>query len=817
MDARAGFGYAEGQPKGFGKSTGDRLKDDVTRQDGPETEPRRTAVQRLGDRGRNIPWKNALSGRWWRRWFKISIYQSGRLSTFLFLILLLLVQLEDPAVLQLVRARVFDFYQQLKPRPLPENSPVIVIDIDEKSLAELGQWPWPRTVIGELVRQASEGGVAAIGFDVMFIEEDQTSISKVVGRVPDSVIDPVLREKLQNAPTNDQALAEAIKASGKVVLGENATPERVVYKGEPVKSSILTVGDDPTPFIDRSNAILRPLPILDQAAAGRGLVSLSQKYFDGIVRQVPMIASSDGAIHPSLSLEMLRVKVGGRTISVATDRALGGVKQVFTRNVRTKETMQVNTDSGGQMWVYFRPHSSFQKSYISATDIVNGRIPKAELEGKLAVVGTSASGLFDLRSTPLDSVLPGVEVHANILENVIFNTQLTRPTSARAIEWASTFLIGLLMIIVTPMVGARIGVMTFMAVSGALVWYSWIAFDNRLELYDSTFPVAVALMFYSFLTYAGYAREEAQRKQVRTAFGQYLSPALVHKLAEDPSKLALGGENREMTFMFSDVRGFTSISELFDAQGLTRLINRLLTPLTNAILSTNGTIDKYMGDCVMAFWNAPLDVKDHGASACRAAMKMIDAVEQVNISLAAEAKQEGREHRPLAVGIGINSGIACVGNMGSEQRFDYSVLGDNVNLASRLEGQSKSYGVTIVIGENTAKQVPEFAVLEMDLIKVKGKSEAVRIFTLAGATTAATSSWFKELRALHDSALVNYRTQKWDSSEADITACEKIVAGQAGLAADLNGFYEVLRERIADFRANPPPANWDGVYVATSK
>jgi adenylate cyclase len=265
------------------------------------------------------------------------------------------------------------------------------------------------------------------------------------------------------------------------------------------------------------------------------------------------------------------------------------------------------------------------------------------------------------------------------------------------------------------------------------------------------------------------------------------------------------------------VRGFTAMSEIFDAQGLTRLINRLLTPLTTVILGNRGTIDKYMGDCIMAFWNAPLDVKDHASASCRAALAMVVEMKKLNAALEAEAKTEGREHRPVAVGIGLNSGIACVGNMGSEQRFDYSVLGDSVNLASRLEGQSKSYGVTIIVGDTTAAQSREFAQLELDLIKVKGKKQAVRIYTLLGDAAVAQMGWFKELNATQEAFLAAYRTQAWDEAEAQMQKALKIVEGRDGLAAEVPHYYEIFAERIAEFRTHSPGAEWDGVYVATSK
>ncbi|MBY0508875.1 MAG: adenylate/guanylate cyclase domain-containing protein [Rhodospirillaceae bacterium] len=771
----------------------------------------------IGARFAAVPWRNALSGRWWWRWFQRSWIQSGRLTVILALVGLLGIQWEDPNILQIVRARVFDLYQQTKPRAVPENSPVVIIDIDEKSLREQGQWPWPRTIIADFITKTTALGVGVIGFDVTWPEADGKSMTEVVKSVPQSVIDPATRARIQQMPSNDHILAEAIAASGKVVLGQSVVPDKLNYEGKQPLTSFAAVGGDPKRFVPRSGSMLRPLPILDEAAAGRGAFSLTT-LLDGIVRQVPMIVSAeDNELYPSLSLEMLRVNMRAKTIGVVTDDALGGISQIFLRPPRVKERYVIKTDGNSYVYTYFRPYETFRNAYISISDILNDRVPREKIEGKLALVGTSAIGLQDLRSSPVDQILPGVEVHANILENILFNMQLTRPVEAKIIEILTTAVVGLLMVIIVPLVGARIGGMTFLAIAGGLLWYSWNAFSANRELYDPSVPLVAALAFYFFLSYAGYAREEAQRKQVRSAFGQYLSPALVQKLAEDPTKLTLGGENKEMTFMFSDVRGFTSISELFDAQGLTRLINRLLTPITNVILSNNGTIDKYMGDCVMAFWNAPLDVKDHAASACRAALKMIDAVHGVNVALEAEAKQEGRPHKPLAVGIGINSGIACVGNMGSEQRFDYSVLGDSVNLASRLEGQSKSYGVTIVVGENSAKYVQDFAILEMDLIKVKGKNTAVRIYTLAGDPAVAATGWFKAIRERHNAALAAYRAQRWDDAEAEIAACVKIAEEQTGLGRELTGFYEVLSERIADFRANPPGADWDGVYVATSK
>ena len=794
------------------------MRDDTATSGAPQSEEPRAGIGRRAlERVKNIPWGNALSGRWWWRWFRSSMIQSGRLTTLLALGGILWAFLENPFFLQLFQSRVFDQYQKIQPRALAGESPVAIIDIDEKSISELGQWPWPRTTIADMVRNATAAGAGVIGFDVVFAEADQTSLTRIADKMPSNMMTPDLKNQLAAIPTNDTVFATAIKESNNVVLGQIVVPQPVPYDGKIPPPPFAEMGD-PRQFLEHHAGMLRPISELNNAAAGRGVFSVSGNFFDGIVRQVPMIVVMDDLPYPSLTLEMLRVKLRASTIGVKADARFGGVEQIFIRPRGSRDRFLVRTSGNSEVWPYFRPHADWSKQYVSATDVIHGRLAPDALKDKFVLVGTSAQGtIADLRSTPLDAVLPGVEVHANILENVALENQLTRTRAAPIIEFYAAAGIGLLMIIITPLFGAGVGLGIFAAIAGGMGWWSWNAFTVHHELYDPVFPILVAFLIYLFLAFAGYLRTEGQRKQVRSAFGQYLSPDLVKRLAEDPSKLTLGGENREMTFMFSDVRGFTAMSEIFDAQGLTRLINRLLTPLTTVILGNRGTIDKYMGDCIMAFWNAPLDVKDHASASCRAALAMVGEMKKLNAALEAEAKAENREHRPVAVGIGLNSGIACVGNMGSEQRFDYSVLGDSVNLASRLEGQSKSYGVTIIVGESTAAQSREFAQLELDLIKVKGKKHAVRIYTLLGDSTVAQTGWFKELNATQEAFLAAYRGQRWDEAEAQMQKALKIVEGRDGLAAEVPHYYEIFAERIAEFRVTSPGADWDGVYVATSK
>jgi adenylate cyclase len=348
--------------------------------------------------------------------------------------------------------------------------------------------------------------------------------------------------------------------------------------------------------------------------------------------------------------------------------------------------------------------------------------------------------------------------------------------------------------------------------AGGSVGTSWYLFTEQRVLFDPVFGTASILLLYTLLTYTGYAKEEAQRRQTRDAFSKYLSPDMVARVAADPSSLKLGGEQRELTLLFSDVRGFTTISEQFSPEGLTDLINKLLTPLTNVILSNQGTVDKYMGDAVMAFWNAPLDDPDHPRHACLSAIGMLAEIPKLNARLEEEAKIEGRKHIPMQVGLGVNTGMGVVGNVGSDQRFDYSVLGDCVNMAARFEGQTKDYGVDILIGQATKERVPEMATIELDLIQVKGKTVGVSIYALLGDETVAERGDFRELKAAVDEAVAAYRKQDWAMAKAKLEEARAKLNGYR-----IEGTLNLLKNRIAEYEINPPPAEWDGVFIATTK
>ncbi|KQW23056.1 adenylate cyclase [Afipia sp. Root123D2] len=707
----------------------------------------------------------------------------------------------DPLPIEELRVKIFDAYQVIQPRKAVQR-PVVIVDIDEKSLAKYGQWPWPRTRVAEMVQQLTGLGAAAIAFDIVFAEPDRLSPSLVADSFHD--LDEETRARLKALPSNDQVLADVLRKSP-VVLGESGLPAAVPQPALNLPlTGLATLGGDPKPYLLSFPGLLRNVPVLEEASPGRGLFTIRTER-DGIVRRVPMIMLAQDKLMPSLTFEMLRIVTKADTILVKLDEA--GIKSVAV------PSFEVPTDRNGQLWVYFAKHDA--KRYVSAADVLEGKVGRDAISQKLVLIGTSAVGLLDVKTTPLDPVMPGVEVHAQVLESALTRSVLSQPNYAIGAEMLAAILFGLAIIWLAPILGPFTLLAFGAVIVCLLIGTSWYFFTQHLLLIDFTFPLVASTAIYLTLVFSSYVREQAQRRRIRSAFGQYLSPALVEQLAQSPEKLVLGGEEREMTIMFSDVRGFTTISESFksDPQGLTSLMNRFLTPLTNAILDRKGTIDKYMGDAIMAFWNAPLDDKTHQIHACEAALDMIDRIELLNVEREREAREAGKPFIPMRVGIGINTGTCVVGNMGSNLRFDYSVLGDSVNLASRLEGQSKSYGVPIIAGSGTALAAKDkFAILELDFITVKGKTEPEVIYAIAGREDLAQSGGFQRLRNLTLEMLSCYRSRDWEGA---LAAIEK--GRIADEAHTLKMLYDLYQERILAFQKTPPPDNWNGVFALTTK
>ena len=720
----------------------------------------------------------------------------------LLLFALVPLRLADPRPLQELRTRTFDFFQVLRPRP-QEIRPVVIVDIDEASLKAIGQWPWPRTTVADLVTQITQLGAVAIGFDIIFPEPDR--MSPAIAERSFRGIDAETRAKLDSLPSNDEALAETIKHS-KVVVGQAgaASPEVRTAADSALQTGFAVRGPDARPYVVTFAGLLRNVPVIEQAAAGRGLFSIDPES-DGIIRRVPVIMTAQGSLVPSLSMEMLRVVTGSSAILVRVDQA--GVQSVAVPG------LEVPTDRNGQFWVHFNHHDP--ERYVSAKDVLQGNVPPDRLAGKLVLIGTSAIGLLDLKTTPLDAAIPGVEVHAQILESVLSKSSLVNPNYAIGAELALAVLFGLAIIVAAPMLPASIVIVLGGCLIAGLIGLSLYLFVEHNLLIDFTYPLISSWLIYLVLTFVNYFREQKQRRQIRSAFGYYLSPHMVEQLARSPEKLVLGGEERRMTILFSDVRGFTTISEHYkdDPQGLTRLMNRFLTPLTNAIIERKGTIDKYIGDAIMAFWNAPVDDEEQEANACEAALEMLSRAEMLNGELKREAETNGGAYMPLRIGIGLNTGPCVVGNMGSDFRFNYSVLGDTVNLASRLEGRTKDYRIPVVIGSRTAEGAKQkFAVMEIDLIMVKGKKQPEAVFTVLGRSEVDADPRCRELRDTNAQMLGRFRKQQWDDAINLIARCRKFANG-----FDLSGLYDMYEERIELYRAQPPGPDWDGVYEAETK
>ena len=732
----------------------------------------------------------------WARGFGVA-----RAVCLVLLFALVPLRIVDPRPLRELRLRTFDLFQVLRPRQ-QTSRPVVIVDIDEASLRELGQWPWPRTVVADLVKRLHQLGAVAIGFDVVFAEPDRTSPSMLAKSFPG--LDAEMREKLAELPSNDQILADAIKGA-RVVVGQSVSAVRSAKPPtDPPQTGVATLGPDPSRFLDHWPSLLRNVPEIERAAAGRGVFTTVEEY-DGIVRRAPVIMQAQDAIVPSLTIDMLRVVTDSGSILIRANE--GGVQSVNLPH------FSLPTDYKGQLWIYFN-HRDPARS-VSAKDVLNGTVPADRISGRLVLVGTSAIGLLDTKTTPLDKVLPGVEIHAQILENVLSGAFLSEPWWTTVAELALAIIFGLAIIIAAPLLQASVVLALGVILIGGTIAFSAYFFAVHNLLVDFTYPLMSSWLIYLVLTFVNYFREQRQRQQIRSAFGFYLSPPLVEQLAKSPEKLVLGGEERRMTILFSDVRGFTTISEHYkdDPQGLTRLMNRFLTPLTNAIIERKGTIDKYIGDAIMAFWNAPLDDAEHEANACAAALEMLARAEALNVELKREAETNGGVYMPLRIGIGLNSGPCVVGNMGSDFRFNYSVLGDTVNLASRLESRTKDYRLSLVIGAHTAEEASKkFATMEIDLIQVKGKKQPETVFAVLGPAEVGQDPRCRELREAHADMLAHYRKQDWDGALSLMTRCRKL-----GENFGAGGLYDMYEERIAAYQADPPGADWNGVYEAESK
>ena len=735
----------------------------------------------------------------------------------LLLIAALALRLDEGRAIEQIRNLVFDNYQRLAPRPYVPQ-PVHIVDIDEESLKRLGQWPWPRSQVARLVDRLTQAGAAAIALDILFAEPDRTAPANLLWIWRDQPEIETIRTELTRLPDPDAQLAASVAqsnvATAFVLLNQPAAEASPDGKGTSrvpaVKPGFATAGDDPVQFVPNFAGAVSPLPALEAAARGNGAVNAAPDA-DGVIRRVPLLQALGSQLYPTLAGEALRIAQGATTYVIKSSGASG--EQSFgmatgVNHVKVGAAI-VPTDPSGHVILY--DSGTVPERFVPAWKVLEPSFDPNTVAGQIILVGTTVEGLKDLRTTPLNPVMSGVEVHAQVIEQMLGGQYLQRPDWATGAELLYLVLFGALLILALQRVGPLWSAGIAVAAIIAAFSTSWLAFARSGWLLDPLFPGIVALLVYISGTLIGYLRTEHEKRYVRGAFGRYLSPILVEQLTRNPERLKLGGEMRELTLMFCDIRGFTQIAERLEPQALTRLINGFLTPMTSVIQQAGGTIDKYIGDCIMAFWNAPLDDPKHAANALRAALAMRAELERLNQGWREEAARENRDPVTIAIGIGVNTGRCCVGNMGSEQRFDYSVLGDAVNIASRLEGLSRAYGVDLVIGEGAAAQAPEMALLEIDQVRVKGRTTPLRIFTALGDKEVRDAAWFQTLAGQHATLIAAYRGQLWPEATRALATC------RAAADSRLGAFYDLYERRISDYAAAPPPAGWDGVFIAATK
>jgi len=739
--------------------------------------------------------------------------RATRLIYILFVFVLIgggiLLRYADPFFVRALRLIAFDNFQRLDPEPYDPKLPIRIVDIDEKSLSLFGQWPWPRTTVRDLLLELTSKGAAVVAFDVLFAEPDRTSLEAIVKQLPPAEA-TAITAAMAGKPSNDEQFTAALKDTPSVLsiaLGEGANTTL------PAKTGFAFAGDDPRPFLLEFNGASRNLPEFEDAARGIGAFNWVADR-DQIVRRVALMFRLDQAFVPSLAAEALRIAQGATTYVLKASNASGETafgQSTGLNHIRIGD-VEVPTDAGGGVYLKFRHFN--KAAYIPAWKVLAGDVSQEEIEGRIILVGTSAPGLLDLRATPVDAAVPGIDIHAQVLEHLLTGKFLERPDYAVALEEFLILALGIMLAFALPRVSAKTSAAIGFLTIALVLLGGWVAFHYWRVFIDPSYPALILGCMTTVITFYTYNTAEAQRSQIRHAFGQYLAPALVEQLAQSPEKLVLGGEERDMTILMSDVRGFTSISESYkdDPQGLTSLMNRLLTPLTNTIVSHEGTIDKYIGDAIMGFWNAPVNVPDHELKTCAAALDMIDRLEALNLEREQETRP-GQPFLPFRIGIGINTGRCVVGNIGSDLRFNYSVLGDPVNVAARLEGQTKFYGVPIIIGARTGEKAKEkFAIFELDLITVKGKTEPQTIYALLGREEIAAGNDFQDLRKLWSTMLYCYRSRDWEGALEAIELCQS-----AKHNFDLATLFDLYRTRIQAFRESAPPADWTGIFVAETK
>lgn len=720
-------------------------------------------------------------------------------AVLIFAVIAALLFYARPPILTALRNLAFDAYQRAAPAVAAPDAPIRVVHIDESSLARIGQWPWSRATMATLTQQLGDAGAAAIVFDVLFAEPDRTSPEQLLAAAPASRRAALARALGSGVESHDALFATALEQYPTVLaasLHDQPNPQAF-----PIRAGFATAGDDPGPFLLALPGVATSLPALSDAADGVGFINWLPDS-DQIVRRVPLLLRHNEEITPSLSLEALRVALGASTYVVRSANASGASAFGAHTGINSIRVgpLEIPTDADAQVWLRFRAYDASEAA--PAWQVLNGEFPPGYFEGAIVLIGASAPGLMDLRATPLDSSIPGVELHRQLLEQVLSGNFLARPDFAPGFE----LLIALFAIAVLALAAPRFGPSINAGIGFALVGAIWalglVLFTQANYLFDPIFPTLAALIFFASATTYFYQRTEHQRADIRRAFGQFVAPSVVRQLTAHPERLKLGGEVRELSILVCDIRQFSKIAEGMSAEELTSFINSFLTPVSDIVIDNGGTIDKYMGDAILAFWNAPLDQPDHAERACRAALQIMACVRDLNATWRREAETAGRTYEEVRIGIGVNTGEACVGNLGSERRFDYSAIGDNVNIASRLESLTKVYGLTLLVSEKTRDGAGNAPLIEADLVRLHGRQGATRVFTAKIDESAVNAN--------HGAFLEAFRQGNFDAARPILAVL------QANAPAELRGLYANYAQRLERAPATAL-TDWDGVYEPERK
>ena len=702
-----------------------------------------------------------------------------------------------PSPLIFLDHQVYDIMLRNDNQKEPSDIP-LVVDLDEKSLSRYGQWPWPRYRVAVLLARIKEAGASAIGLDILFSEPDRTSLGVIRKDLKKSLDIDLDFSHIPKAMMNNDEILANVLAKGDFTLGYYmdfgpGTMQDNLPSIPDVDPAVISTRDSPLleKALINSEGAITPLEILAQSAGSAGYFnSIADR--DGLLRRTPLLMTHKGKVYPCLAVATLLNALNNPDITVRMSEA--GLESIRIGN------RIIPVDEAGRMMIkYSGPKGTFR--YVSAADVLEGKIRKGLLKNRIVFVGTSAAGLKDLRSTPFDPVYPGVEANVTILDNILRNDFISRPDWAPGCEFSILIFSGILFTLLFNFARARWVVPLAVAAVAGICTGSFELFVSAGIFVSPVSPVLLVAVLMGSLSLVKFFLEEKEKKFIYNRFSQYVSPKVVQKIANDPESFKLGGESRDVSILFTDIRGFTSISEKLTAAEVSLLLQKFFSPMTRIITENFGTLDKFIGDAIMAFWNAPLHTPNHRLQSAKTAVEMLITLNGLNRKFKEEFNVD------VKIGAGLHSGQAQVGNMGSKERFDYTIIGDNVNLASRLEGLTKFYRLPLIVSADIAEACKnDFYVQQIDRIQVKGRQEPLTVYTLH---TLDRWERYREEFLSYEEALHCYRN-------ADFAEALKLFR-ELQVKFSRQHLYTVYHDRCLKMKESPPPADWQGIFTHLEK